>query len=93
MLLILLTPLTCILSIEMNVVTSTRVTDVRSASQPGGVIFAPFIGIYIAGEIGVVTLDTAPLLIISAVFTLRAAGVFFLSTRTFQREEILTKWK
>ena len=92
-LLLLLTPLTCLLSIELNVIASSRVTDVRSASQLGSVVFAPFIGLYIAGEIGLVTLDTATLLIISAVFAVLAVVLFYVSTRTFQREQILTKWK
>lgn len=34
--LLLLVPLTCLLSIELNVITSSRVADVRSASQIGG---------------------------------------------------------
>jgi len=91
--LLLLTPITCLLSIEMNVVVSARVTDVRAASQLGGVIFAPFMGIYVAGEIDVITLDTITLLVISAILTAIAIALFFVSTRTFQREEILTKWK
>jgi ABC-type Na+ efflux pump permease subunit len=91
--LLLLAPLTAVLSIEMNVITSARVTDVRSASQLGSIIFAPFIGLYLAGEIGVITLDTTSLLIISAIFVVLAVAMFSLSVRTFQREEILTKWK
>jgi ABC-type Na+ efflux pump permease subunit len=91
--LLLLTPLTGLLSIELNVIASSRVSDVRSASQLGGIMFAPFMGIYLAGEIGVITLDAVTLLIISAIFAFLAVVMFSLSTRTFQREEILTKWK
>ena len=91
--LVLLTPITCLLSIELNVIISARVSDVRSASQLGSVIFAPFMGLYIAGEIDVITLDTVTLLVISVVLAALAIGLFSLSTRTFQREEILTKWK
>jgi ABC-2 type transport system permease protein len=91
--LLLLTPLTALFSIELNVIASARFSDVRAASQFGGVLFAPFMAIYLAGEIGVITLDTGNLLIISAVFGLLDIAFFFVSTRTFQREEILTKWK
>ena len=91
--LLLLAPLTCLLSIELNVIISSRVTDVRAASQLGGVVFAPFMGLYIAGEIDVITLNSNTLLVISAILAALAMGMFFLSTRTFQREEILTKWK
>jgi len=92
-LLLLLAPLTALLSIELSVITSSRVSDVRSASQLGSILFAPFIGIYLAGEIGAITLDTSTLLTIGAAFALLAVAFFFLSTRTFHREEILTKWK
>ena len=91
--LLLLTPITCLLSIELNVIISSKVADVRSASQLGGVIFAPFMGLYIAGEIDVITLDTITLLVLSAIMAALTVGLFFVSTRTFQREEILTKWK
>ena len=91
--LLLLTPITSLLSIELNVIVSARVTDVRSASQLGSVIFAPFMGLYIAGELDVITLDTATLLVISAILAVASVGLFSLSTKTFQREEILTKWK
>jgi ABC-2 type transport system permease protein len=92
-LLLLLTPLTALLSIEANVIGSARFTDVRAAQSFGSVLFIPFMAIYIAGEIGVITLDTTNLLIISAVFVVLDIVLFFVSTRTFQREEILTKWK
>ncbi|MDG6909397.1 MAG: ABC transporter permease [Nitrososphaerota archaeon] len=91
--LLLLAPLTCLLSIELNVITSSRVTDVRAASQLGSVVFAPFIGLYVAGEIGVITLDAPTLLVISGIFAVIAVALFSVSTRTFRREEILTKWK
>ena len=91
--LLLLAPITCLLSIELNVIISSRVTDVRSASQLGGVVFAPFMGLYIAGEIDVITLDTNSLLVISAILAAFAICLFFVSTRTFKREQILTKWK
>jgi len=91
--LLLLAPITCLLSIELNVIVSSRVTDVRAASQLGSVIFAPFMGLYIAGELDVITLDTVSLLVISAIMAALAIALFFVSTRTFQREQILTKWK
>jgi len=91
--LLLLTPVTCVLSIELNVIVSSRVADVRSASQLGSVVFAPFMGLYIAGELNLITLDAPTLLVISAILAAGAIGLFFVSTRTFQREEILTKWK
>jgi len=92
-LLLILAPLAALLSVEFDVIASARFTDVRAASSVGGVMVVPFMAIYIAGEIGAITLDATVLLIISGVFLLLDVGLFFVSTHTFQREEILTKWK
>jgi len=91
--LILLAPLALLLSIELNIITSSRVTDVRAAGQAGSLMFLPFIGIYLASEIGVITLDTNTLLIIAGVIAALDVVMFRISTSLFQREQILTKWK
>jgi len=90
---LLLAPLVLLLSIELNIITSSRVSDVRSASQLGGLMFLPIIGIYLASEIGVVTLDTNALMIIGGVIAVLDLAMFRISTSVFQREQILTKWK
>jgi len=91
--LLVLAPLSAILSVELSVIASSRVSDVRSASQLGSLMFLPFLGIYLAGEIGLISLDTNTLLIIAAVLAVIALVMFRISTATFRREEILTKWK
>jgi len=91
--LLLLAPLAILLSIELNVISSSRVNDVRTSSQLGSVIFLPFIGIYLAGEIGVITLDTNTLLIIAAIMGVLVLALFRVSMALFQRDQILTKWK
>ena len=91
--LLLLAPLALLLSIELNVITSSRVSDVRAAGQLGSLTFLPLIAIYIASEIGVITLDTNTLLIIAGIIALLDVVLFRLSTSVFQREQILTKWK
>ena len=90
---LLLSPLALLLSIELNIITSSRVSDVRSASQLGGLMFLPFIGIYLASEIGVITLDTNTLLILGGIIAVLDLVMFRVSTSVFQREQILTKWK
>jgi ABC-2 type transport system permease protein len=89
----LLIPIAAILSIELSVIASSRVSDVRSANSIGGLMFIPFMIIYLAGEIGVITLNTDNLLIISSVFLIVDLALFYFSVATFRREEILTKWK
>jgi len=91
--LLLLAPLVALLSIELNVTASSRVNDVRSAGQIGSILFLPFLGIYLASEIGVITLNTNTLLIIAGVLAVLALAMFRVSTAVFRREEILTKWK
>jgi ABC-2 type transport system permease protein len=87
------TPLACILSVEVNIIVSARANDVRTAQQFGGIIVLPFAGLYVAGEIGLISLETNNLLVISAVLFLIDVLLFFVSRSTFRREEILTKWK
>ncbi len=89
----LLIPIATILSIELSVIASSRVSDVRSANSVGGLMFIPFMVIYLASEIGVITLNTDNLLIISGALLIVDLALFYFSVATFRREEILTKWK
>jgi len=91
--LLILAPVTAILAIEANVVASSRVNDVRSASQLGGLMFLPFVVIYVASEIGLIDLNTNNLLIIAGILAVAALILFRFATAIFRREEILTKWK
>jgi hypothetical protein len=75
------------------VIVSSRVNDVRSASSFGILMFFPFLAIYLASVLGLISLDTNNILIISGILLAVDVALFFVSTATFQREEILTKWK
>jgi ABC-2 type transport system permease protein len=88
-----LAPLVCILAIEINVLISAKFNDIRSAQQFGTLMFLPFIAIYVLSEVGVYELTTTNLWIISGIIFVIAVVLYFLSLATFQREEILTKWK
>jgi ABC-2 type transport system permease protein len=90
---LLLVPLSAITAVEMSVIISARVNDVRSAQQLGSLIVFPFAIIYVLGEIGVFPLTVPYLLILAAIILVVDIGLFFLSMATFRREEILTKWK
>jgi len=91
--LLVLAPLASILSIELIVILSARANDVRSVQQLTGVMVFPFFIIYVLTEIGVVQLTTINLLILSGIFLVADLVLFYLSTKTFKREEILTRWK
>lgn len=92
--LLLMFPLAAIMSVEANVIISSRVSDVRTAQQLGVLMILPFAGIYVSGELSIIPLgSTSNLFIISGV--LLAADLLLLSVAraTFRRDEILTKWK
>lgn len=91
--LLVLAPFAAIMSIELAVIVSARVSDVRGANQIGGLMFIPFMAIFIAGVDGIISFSIANLLIISGIVLLIDVALFFLSKSTFNREEILTKWK
>ncbi len=87
-------PLAAILSVEWNVIISSRVSDVRIAQQYGAFVVIPLAGIYVLGEINAVDLGvTNNLLIIAVVLFVVDIVLFYLARATFRREEILTKWK
>jgi ABC-2 type transport system permease protein len=86
-------PLACIMSIELSVIISSRVTDIRSAQQLSGIAMIPFVLIYLLFEISILTFDTNTLLMIGGIIAVVDLCLFFLSRAIFQREEILTKWK
>ncbi|MGD0451714.1 MAG: ABC transporter permease subunit [Candidatus Bathyarchaeia archaeon] len=90
---LLVAPLICLLSVELNIIISSRVNDVRTAQQMGMLAALPFFGVYITSEIGVFAFNDTNLLILAGVILVIAVVVFFVSRITFQREEILTKWK
>jgi ABC-2 type transport system permease protein len=88
-----LEPLVCILSIGYNILISSRTSDIRAAQQLGTLIMLPMGAIYVLSEINVLQLTISNLLIMSLVFLIIDVIVFYLAKATFQREEILTKWK
>jgi ABC-2 type transport system permease protein len=86
-----ITPLGCIMSVLANVIVSSRVSDIRAAQQLGGLVVLPLIFVVIFGAIfAEVTLLAV---IVTGALAAADVGLFYLSKATFQREEILTKWK
>jgi ABC-type Na+ efflux pump permease subunit len=90
---LLVAPLICLLSVELNIIISSRIDDVRTAQQMGMLAAFPFIGLYVASEVGFFAFSDTNLLILAGIILVIDIVVFFVSRVTFQREEILTKWK
>ena len=85
-------PAATIMSVEFGVIVSSRVNDVRSATNFGALMFFPFLIIYILGQAKLIDLDTETMLKISVILLMIDVILFFISTALFKREEILTKW-
>lgn len=87
------TPLACIMSVSWSVFISSKVSDVRAAMQLGIVGIAPVLLFYFLFMGGIISLEWKALLAFGLALALASASLFALSKATFQREEILTKWK
>jgi len=91
--LLLIAPLAAILSIEIAIIASSRVSDVRGANQIASLILIPFIFVFFAEAEGIISFNIPTLLIFAIIVLILDAGLFFASKSIFNREEILTKWK
>jgi ABC-2 type transport system permease protein len=92
-LLLVLVPVAVIMSVLYSVIVSSRANDVRSANSYGILIFLPFMAIYLASEMRIISLDITGFLIIAGILSAVDIALYFVGTAVFQREEILTKWK
>ncbi|UCD92291.1 MAG: ABC transporter permease subunit [Methanobacteriota archaeon] len=88
-----LAPLFCILSISLNVLVSSKVTDVRASQQIGGLIVLPVLVFVFLTFAGPAFSSAWMMVVYSIIFFAIDAAVVFLSTKVFRREEILTRWK
>ena len=90
---LLVVPLASLMSVEINIIISARMTDARSAQQLGTLLILPFIGLYLASELGIFPFTDTNLLVLAGALALIDLAFYFVSKATFQREEILTRWK
>ena len=83
----------CILGVGYNVLISSRATDVRAAQQLGSLIILPFGAVYFLTEFGFLDLNTDNLLYMAVAMLVIDAIIFYSIRVTFNRDEILTKWR
>jgi ABC-2 type transport system permease protein len=88
-----LIPLAGVLSVEANIIISSRVNDIRAASQVGGIIIFPLIILMVLPSVIQIIPMATLALMLSGGLAVADVGLFYLSKAIFQREEILTKWK
>ena len=80
------------MSVEANVIVSSKVNDIRAAQQLGGLVVLPIIGLVLIVVLGA-QLSVLLATLTSIILVIVDIALFYLSKETFQREEILTKWK
>jgi ABC-2 type transport system permease protein len=85
-------PLSCIMSVEANIIVSSKVNDIRAAQQIGGLVVLPLVFVVIFASTSA-QLSIYLAVGVSAALAAADIALFYLSKKTFQREEILTKWK
>jgi len=88
-----LAPLAAHLGVEVAVIASSRISDVRGANQLGGLIWIPFMTIFIYSVEGNFQFSVGNLLLVSGILVVLEVVLFFVATSTFRREQILTRWK
>ena len=86
-------PLLTLLSVNIGVLISTRVNDIRVAQQIGGLIVVPVVAVGIAQVTGRVVLDDAPIVATSLGLLAIDVALIVLAKFTFQRENILVRWR
>ncbi len=90
---VVLAPLLSLLSVSLGIFISSRVNDTRVAQQLSGMLVIPLIVLGLAQTAGFILLNMFTFVAGALVIALADVGVLYLSTRLFQREVILTRWK
>src|SRR2546428_171885 len=90
---VVMVPLLTLLSVNLGILISTRVNDVRVAQQIGGLVVVPVVALGIAQVTGRVVLDNGAFLQMSAFLIVVDVAVFWLAKVAFQRENILVRWR
>ncbi len=90
---VVMVPLLTLLSVNLGILISTRVNDVRVAQQIGGLVVVPVVGLGIAQVTGRVVINNEAFIQFTALLVAADAAVFLLAKLAFQRENILVRWR
>src|SRR5437899_5303928 len=90
---VIMVPLLTLLSVNLGILISTRVNDVRVAQQIGGLVVVPVVGIGILQVTGRVVINNEGFLQFSLFLIAADLVVFWLAKLAFQRENILRRWR
>jgi ABC-type multidrug transport system permease subunit len=90
---VIISPLFCIMGIMVNVLISSKVSDVRASQQIGSLVVLPIVALFIMSSMQLFALSMGLLLILALLLVCLDAVVFFLSYKSFKREKILVEWR
>jgi ABC-2 type transport system permease protein len=86
-------PLLALGAVSLSVMVSSRVNDPRVAEQISAVVILPVIALFFGQMAGLFLINRSLVLIAAVALAALDALLFYLATRLFQRETILTRWK
>jgi ABC-2 type transport system permease protein len=86
-------PLLAIMAVTFSLMISSRVNDPRVAEQVSMVIILPVLVGFFGQVAGLFVLNKTIISWVALVMLVLDAGLVYLSTKVFQREQILTRWK
>jgi ABC-2 type transport system permease protein len=86
-------PLLAFLAVTFALMVSSRVNDPRVAEQVSMVIIIPVIAGFFGQISGLFILNKEIITITALVMLVLDGGMFYLATKVFQRESILTRWR
>jgi ABC-2 type transport system permease protein len=86
-------PLLALMAVAFALMISSRVNDPRVAEQVSMVIILPVLAGFFGQVAGLFVLNKQIISIVALVMLILDAALLYLTTRVFQREQILTRWK
>jgi len=86
-------PLLAVMAVTFSLMISSRVNDPRVAEQVSMVVIVPVLAGFFGQVAGFFVLNKQIITIVALVMIVLDAILLYLTTRVFQREQILTRWK
>ncbi len=86
-------PLLAVMAVTFSLMISSRVNDPRVAEQVSMVVIVPVLAGFFGQVAGLFVLNKQIISIVAMVMLVLDAILLYLTTRVFQREQILTRWK
>jgi ABC-2 type transport system permease protein len=86
-------PLLALFSVSIAIMVSSRVNDPRVAEQLSGAVVIPIILLLVGQSVGFLLLSPMLVLVAAVIVAVLDVGLVYLAIQTFERENILTRWK